>query len=133
MHGVPANPEIKPAANLPSRYPCRAMIVAHLLVVGAIVSMTVVFWHGHKVHLLREQYLRQYGAIEVPAAIYFDSIAMSVQFPLLLLWFLLQMAAAAVWCFNWRGVGYSLGLVFWMLWLMTWGLPFVLASFSSRS
>jgi len=104
------------------RYSYRAVIVAYLLVFGAIGALAVVSWHRDKVNSLREQYSQQHGPIDIPEALYFDSMACSVQIPVLLLWFVLQLTSAFVFCVNSRGVGYSGGLVFWMLWSIAWGL-----------
>jgi hypothetical protein len=103
-----------PTPRRDSRWP---VVMTFLLVSGAIGALTVVSWHRHRVDSLREQYRQKYGDIEVPAAIYFDGVAVSVQGPFLLLWFVLQLASALVFCFACKGVGYSRGLLFWSLWL----------------
>jgi hypothetical protein len=98
------------------------MLVTHLLLAGAAAALAVACWHRHKVEGLRQQYLARHGMIEVPEALYFDGMAFEVILPALLLWFGFQVGSAAVFCSNYREVGYLGGLIFWTLWVLTWGL-----------
>ncbi len=100
--------------------PYRRMIFAHLLVVGAMIAVAVGFWHRHKVDSLREQFFQRHGEIDIPEALYFDGMAVSVRVPVLLIWFGLQATAPIVFVLNRQGVGYRAGVLFWSLWLISW-------------
>jgi len=87
-----------------NRFPRRdnLVVLAYFLLVGSFFTQAFGLWHGHEINLLREEYLKRYGAIEVPTPYYFDTTAVMVGIPVLLTWFLLQLASAIAFCCNWR-------------------------------
>lgn len=99
----------------------KLVFAALLLAVAAIVAEGVAYWYGQKVDSLRQRYRDQGNTIDIPEAIYFDSMAASVILPAHLICFVLQWTSAALFCLNWQGSGYFLGTAYWIIWFMAWG------------
>jgi hypothetical protein len=97
-------------------------VLAYLLVAASILSQGFGLWHRHKVTLLRDQYFDRQGEIDIPEAMYFDSMAFSVAIRVIPIWFLLQLASAIVFCGKGGRVRFYVELVYLVLWLISWGL-----------
>ncbi len=109
-------PQATLRGDAPYRPPRGRILVAHLLVVGAFVVLAIAVWHRREVDTQRQRFREQHGSIDIPEAIYFDSLAASVQIPALLTWLGLQLASAVLFCFNRKEAAWPALLTFWTLW-----------------
>jgi len=101
------------------RHRQKMVLLAQVLAMGAIWIMGADCWWQHKVNVLRQKYL-EHDTIDIPEAIYFDGMAVSVGIPAFLIWFGLQLTSAFIFYFNRKGVGVWRGLIFWTLWSVPW-------------
>ena len=91
----------------------------HLLVLAAIAVLAVGLWHRQKVDFLRQDFRARGGEIDIPEALYFDSMAASVQIPVLLGWMVFQAGSALAFCWRWNSMGGWPRLVFVALWCVS--------------
>jgi hypothetical protein len=96
------------------------IVLAYLLMFAGFLTLAVGFWHRQEMDVRRQRFSEKYGLIEVSDALYFDTQAALVRLPVLLIWFGLQVASAAVFLVNWRRAMLLCWLSFWPLWLASW-------------